>query len=153
MNADTGYASHTSGLPHPELDAQFYDKVPARRLVAWVFDLFIILAISMVVVVLTLGLGIFVLGAIWMVTSFIYRVITIGSKSSTIGMRLVGIELRDRDGHRFTFGQAVVHTTLFFICFAFFVLQLISIVLMVNSRYRQGLPDMIMGSTAINSPA
>lgn len=32
----TYYDAAYTGLPDPEMDSQFYDKVPSRRLVAWV---------------------------------------------------------------------------------------------------------------------
>ena len=42
-----------SGLPDPVRDAQFYEGVPMRRLVAFLIDLAIILAIDVVVIVIT----------------------------------------------------------------------------------------------------
>lgn len=150
MNSDTFADHHLSGLPHPDLDRQFYQGVPSKRLVAWFFDLIIIGALSVLISLLTLGIGFFFIGVIFLIASFIYRVLTIGSTSSTWGMRAVGIELRDRDGMRFTTAQALVHTIAYFICFSFFLPQLASMLMMVGTRYGQGLPDMFMGSTAVN---
>ncbi|MFQ5622325.1 MAG: RDD family protein [Paracoccaceae bacterium] len=144
---------YMTGLPHPDLDRQFYDGVPARRLVAWVFDVIVIGTLSVLVSLLTLGIGFFFIGVIGVAISFVYRVLTLGSRSATLGMRAVGIELRDRDGVRFTTAQAIVHTLAYMICFSFLLPQVISMLMMVGTRYGQGIPDVLMGSTAINSPA
>ena len=41
-----GFAGPMAGLPDPDLDRQFYEGVPARRLAAWFVDLAIILAVG-----------------------------------------------------------------------------------------------------------
>ena len=60
MHADASSAP-MAGLPDPEHDRQFYDGVPARRLVAWFIDLAIVLAVGVPVAVVfglvTLGFG------------------------------------------------------------------------------------------------
>lgn len=140
------------GLPDPDADPQFYSGVPAKRLFAFFVDVAIVWGISLVVVVLTFGLGILIFGLIVAAVDFAYRVLTIAGRSSTLGMRLVGIELRRGDGERFDFGHAVIHTILFYISIAFVIVQLISVVMMGGTRMGRGLHDLPFGSTAINSP-
>ncbi len=141
-----------AGLPDPDLDSQFYDKVPTRRLVAWVFDGIITFGITFVISVMTLGLAFFIFPFVWLLVGLIYRTITIASKSSTWGMRMVGIEFRDKNGQKFDTGLALVHTLIFTVATGFFIAQIVSIVLMLGSRYGQSLQDMILGTTAINRP-
>ncbi|OUS08424.1 hypothetical protein A9Q96_02950 [Rhodobacterales bacterium 52_120_T64] len=148
----TYYDAAYTGLPDPEMDSQFYDKVPSRRLVAWVFDGIIAFGIAFLISILTVGLGFFIFPFIWLVVGLIYRISTIASKSSTWGMRMVGIEFRDKDGQKFSTGLAIAHTLIFTIGTGFFFVQILSIVLILTSRYGQSVQDMILGTTAINRP-
>ena len=148
----TYYDAAYTGLPDPEMDSQFYEKVPTRRLVAWVFDGIITFGITFLISVLTIGLGFFIFPFIWLVIGLIYRTATIANKSSTWGMRMVGIEFRDKNGQKLSTGLALAHTLIFTIGTGFFVVQIVSIVLILTSRYGQSVQDMILGTTAINRP-
>ena len=154
---DTTYinAMH-NGLPDPVLDRQFYKRVTSKRLVAWVIDTLIIFAIAIpvgaILTVATLGLIFLVLPPLFLTLSFIYRTLTIGNRSATWGMRMMGIEFRNRDGDRFEMSTAAAHTGLYMLSVATLIGWLISVLMMVGSRYGQGLPDMLLGSTAINTP-
>jgi len=152
MYHDASYHS-ASGLPHPEYDAQFYTDVPRRRLIAWVLDAVIIGLLTLIILIGTLGLAGFILPIVLIVLSFAYRVQTLRSGSATLGMRLVGIQLRDRRGLKFDDATAVLHTALYTFNTILLPLQLLSCVLMAKSRYGQGLHDMVLGTTAINTPA
>ena len=149
----TYYDAAYTGLPDPEMDSQFYEKVPTRRLVAWVFDGIITFGMTILISILTVGLGFFVFPFIWLAVGLIYRAITISSKSSTWGMRMVGIEFRDKDGQKLSTNLALVHTLIFTIGTGFFLVQILSIILILTSRYGQSVQDMILGTTAINRPA
>ena len=148
----TYYDAAYTGLPDPEMDSQFYEKVPTRRLVAWVFDGIITFGITFLISVLTIGLGFFIFPFIWLVIGLIYRTTTIANKSSPWGMRMVGIEFRDKDGQKLSTGLALAHTLIFTIGTGFFLVQIVSIVLILTSRYGQSVQDMILGTTAINRP-
>ena len=148
----TYYDAAYTGLPDPEMDSQFYEKVPTRRLVAWVFDGIITFGMTFLISVLTIGLGFFIFPLIWLVIGLIYRTATIANKSSTWGMRMVGIEFRDKDGQKLSTGLSLAHTLIFTIGTGFFIVQIVSIVLILTSRYGQSVQDMILGTTAINRP-
>jgi uncharacterized RDD family membrane protein YckC len=148
----TYYDAAYTGLPDPEMDSQFYENVPTRRLVAWVFDGIITFGMTFLISVLTIGLGFFIFPLIWLVIGLIYRTATIANKSSTWGMRMVGIEFRDKDGQKLSTGLALAHTLIFTIGTGFFFVQIVSIVLILSSRYGQSVQDMILGTTAINRP-
>ena len=103
-----------TGLPDPDIDGQFYEGVPARRLAAWFVDLAVLLAIG---VPLAVVFGLATLGSASRssrssspAVGFFYRTATIAAGSATWGMRLMGIELRRGDGSRFDFMTALLHT-------------------------------------------
>ena len=150
---DGDWLGGRGGLPDPETDPQFYDGVPMRRLVAALIDGALILGAAAVFVVLTLGLGLFVVGGFALIADFLYRVTTISSRSATIGMGLMRIELRRRDGRRFDLGHAIGHTLLFYVAGLSVIAQIVSIVMMAGSSLGRGLHDFPFGSTMINSPA
>ena len=147
-----------AGLPDPELDRQFYTGVPLRRFVAWLIDVLVILLVGVPLAVLfglfTLGFGFalfpFIVGAV----GFFYRFATLaGPASATFGMRFTGIEFRRGDGGRFDAMTAVIHTAIYMLCIGVVVLQLVSCLTIIGTRYRQSIADIILGTTAINRPA
>lgn len=143
-------------LPDPEYDAQFYDGVPSKRLVAWVIDAIAILILTMVstliIGVLTLGLAFVFFPGILFLISFGYRWLTIADASATPGMRLMGIELRTRSGDRLDPITAAIHTGVFLFLMATMIGWIATIVAILGTRYNQGLPDLLLGTTAINRP-
>jgi hypothetical protein len=68
-------------------------------------------------------------------------------------MRMTGIELRDGDGMRFQSEMALKHTAAYTVCVIFAPLQLVSATAMCLSDRKQGLPDILLGTTALNRPA
>jgi len=155
------YASPVSGpmagLPDPEREREFYRGVPFRRFVAWLIDLLVVLAIgvplALVFGVFTLGFGFALFPAIITATGFGYRTLTLAGASATWGMRFCGIEFRRGDGTRFDLLTATLHTLIQTVAFAFFVLQMLSCVTILATRYGQSLPDLILGTTALHRPA
>ena len=143
-------------LPDPELDAQFYNGVPSKRLVAWIVDVVIVLIIGSLVTVafgiLTFGFGLFLFLPILLMTGIIYRSLTIAANSATWGMQFMGIELRGFNGHRFDLVQAVIHSTIFSFLMASFIGLILTSVCILTTKRGQGLPDLLLGSTAINRP-
>lgn len=152
-----GFSGPMDGLPDPERDRQFYDGVPSRRLVAWFVDLAIILIIGVPLATIfglfTLGFGFALFPFIVASVGFVYRTATIASGSATWGMRFTGIELRRGDGTRFDLLTALLHTGIYTVAIGVILLQFVSCAAMIGTRYGQGLPDIILGTTAINRPA
>ncbi len=144
------------GLPDPDRDPQFYAGVPMRRFAAWVIDLIIVAAISVIAIpvfgIVTLGLGFFAAPAIYAVLSFIYRVATLTSRSATWGMRIMGIELRRGDGQRFDFGLSLAHVGFYTLSVFLTVPLVVTVITVLSTRYRQTLHDILLRTTAINTP-
>lgn len=145
------------GLPDPELDRQFYEGVPARRFAAWVIDVIVVLAIGVPLAVMfgivTLGFGFLLFWFLISAVGFFYRVVTLGQASATFGMRAMGIEMRRHDGSRFDTLTAVLHSGIYILSMGVLVLQALSALMILGTRYRQGLGDVILRTTAINRPA
>ncbi|WP_424833394.1 RDD family protein [Ruegeria sp.] len=140
-------------LPDPDTQPEFYQSVAIKRFLAWLFDIAFISLLCTVAILLTFGMGFFILALIYAVVSFIYRVVTISNGSATLGMRFMGIELRDAFGARMDTGKAVAHTAGYFVSMAFPVLQIISVIMMMTSARCQGLTDAFLGTVMINQRA
>ena len=143
----------TNGLPDPDLHAEFYADVPLKRLLAFIVDTVLVLALTLVLIPLTAFTALFYLGFLWLAVGFTYRLLSLAGSSATPGMRLMAIEFRSHNGERFDFGTAFVHTLLFMVSMAMVLPQVISIILMLISERKQGLTDIFMGSAAIDRAA
>ena len=146
--ASTPY--YLSGLPDPVNEAEFYEDVPTKRLFAWLIDIALISLITAGLTILSLFTALFILPLVFAVVSFLYRWIGLSTRSATIGMRVMSLEMRKGDGSGFDGATALLHTTGYFISVAVFPLQLVSVALMVVSERKQGLTDMVLGTAALN---
>lgn len=140
----------TDPLPDPDRHAEFYSGVVLKRGLAWLIDTVIVSLIVALVVLLTAFLGAFFLPLLWLTVSFAYRVLTLSGRSATWGMRILGIEFRDRYAQRFDFATAFLHTLGYTLSIGTLLVQLVSVLLMLTSARGQGLTDMVLGSVAIN---
>lgn len=149
-----------TATPDPHLDAQFYDGVPARRLVAFCIDAAVVLVLWLVVLLLgavltvvTLGIGapLAVLAA--SATDFLYRWLLLAEGSATLGMRLTGIEIRNAAGGRLDPVTAFLHVGGFYVSLIFLPLLVIGWIMMAASPHRRLLHDAILGTVVINRPA
>jgi hypothetical protein len=142
----------SSTLPDPYHQSVFYDGVPAKRFMAWIIDIVLISALSVLLVLLTIGALFFIWPLLYMAISFTYRTLTIAGGSATLGMRLMHLQLRGPTGARLSSSEAMIHTGAYLVCSAFALPQLISAVLIVVGDRHQGLHDLLIGSAAINRP-
>lgn len=149
-SAARGMSAHS--LPDPVHEPAFYDGVPAKRLLAFVIDAVVILVVSVLTLPFTAFLGLFFFPFLMAAVGFAYRLLTLVLSSATWGMRLMSIELRERDGLRLTPMVAFGHVVGFYVSFAIFPLQVISVGMMAFLGRGQGLSDMILGTAMINRP-
>lgn len=141
------------GLPDPARERAFYADVPAKRFVAFIADTVIILVFSLLALPLTAFLGLYIFPVFMAVVGFLYRLTTLALSSSTWGMRLMAIELREADGLRLRPVTALLHVGGLYLSFAILPLQVVSVVLMAVLGRGQGLSDLILGTAMINRPA
>ena len=144
--------SATLGLPDPIHRPAFYAGVPFKRALAWLVDVIIVAILCVLVLPFTAFTGIF-FPFLMLLIGFFYRWFTIASRSSTWGMRLMAIELRDMRGNRLSSGDAFAHTAGYTASVIMAPAQLISMLLMAVTPKGQGLSDHLLGTTAINRPA
>ena len=142
-----------SGLPDPDLHAEFYSDIPLKRFLAFIVDAVLITVITVLIIPLTAFTALFYLGFLGLVVSFVYRTLTLASRSATPGMRLMAIELRTHHGERFDLGTSFMHTLLFTLSMSMVVPQILSIIMIVTTDRRQGLYDMVLGTAVINRAA
>ncbi|PJE29934.1 RDD family protein [Pseudooceanicola antarcticus] len=138
-------------LPDPAEVPEAYEGVALKRALAWVVDMLVIFLISAVTIPLTFFISAFFLPAVMLVVSFIYRWFTVSGTGSTWGMRLFGIEFRNLDGSRFSSQDALLHVLGYTISLAISPLQLVSVILMCFTPYGQGLTDLALNTTAVNT--
>ncbi|MEN8833702.1 MAG: RDD family protein [Pacificibacter sp.] len=141
------------GLPDPHSQSEFYENTPAKRLIAFVIDLVIVVVLSALIVPLTAFTGIFYFPFLVAIVGFAYRVVTLARSSATVGMRMMGIEFRTSKGEHFDLGMAFLHTAMYTVWSTTGLPQIISVILMLTTARKQGLSDLILGSAAINRPS
>ncbi len=137
-------------IPDPTLNAQAYDGTTSKRLLAWLIDTVIIIALSCLVVVLTAFVGALFWVLLYAVIGFAYRTLTIAGGSATWGMRAMGIELRDAYGEPLDTGQALAHTAGYTLSMSFPILQVVSVIMMLTNDRGQGLSDAVLGTVMVN---
>ena len=140
-------------IPDPQAQPDFYADVPTKRLIAWVVDTVVVIGICLLILPFTAFTGLFFLPLLFLTVSFVYRVVTIARGSATWGMRLTAIEFRTLRGERFDLSMAFMHTLGYSVSWAFGLLQIASVVLMLTSLRGQGLSDHILGTVALNRSA
>ena len=140
-------------LPDPQLDSQFYAGVPFKRLLAWLVDLTAVVAISFALIIASLGLLALFAVPVSFLVNFTYRFLTINNRSATWGMRLIGIELRNKEGNHLSTSEAAFHTALFVVLFMSVLGIFASMLAMLVTDRGRGIHDLILGTTAINRPA
>ena len=149
------YLTALPGLPDPARQGEFYRDVALKRFLAWVVDVILVSLLTGLVILATAGIGFFFAAFIFLTIDFLYRWIGLTRKSATMGQRLVSLEYRRFTGERFDVLTAFLHTLGYMFCFAgtVGVLQLVSIATVLLTPKRQNLPDLLLGSAAINRSA
>jgi uncharacterized RDD family membrane protein YckC len=149
--------------PHaydPHLHPEYFEGVLARRLIAFVVDLAVVLvpvALACLFILffgfVTFGLGWLLFGlvapgaAIWAV---LYCGATMGGPASaTIGMRTVDIEVRTWYGAPCYFLLGAVHAIAFWLTISFLT-PLVLVVGLINDRGRL-LHDFLLGTVVVNN--
>jgi uncharacterized RDD family membrane protein YckC len=135
-------------MTHPEL----FDGVMFRRIIAYLIDVIILSGTVLFLwflVVMTLGLLGPIAALITPVIPLAYHSLLIGgANSATIGMRMMGIEVRRLDGGRPELVQALLQTLLFYATLALTGFLLIAA--LFNDR-RRCLHDWLSGTLTVNT--
>jgi uncharacterized RDD family membrane protein YckC len=144
----------------PIVNPELFEGVLARRIIAFVIDVFVI-AIPVIFAglfifffgLITLGLGwvlFWLLSPGSVIWALCYYGMTMGGPASaTIGMRAVDLEIRTSYGAPCYFLLGAVHAIAFWISFSALT-PLVLLVGLVNER-RRLLHDMLLGTVVINN--
>lgn len=149
--------------PHaydPAANPELFEGVLARRVVAFLID-FIIVAVPVVLAamfifafgVVTLGIGFalyWLLSPASVIWALVYFGVTLGgSRSATIGMRIMDLEMRTWYGAPAYFVLGAVHAIVFWFSVSFFT-PFVLLVAFFNQR-RRLLHDILLGTVIINN--
>src|ERR1700683_1719945 len=151
--------------PHaydPIANPELFQGVLARRVVACVIDVIIIVVPVVFAAICIFIFGLITLGLGWtlfwmfspasVIWALFYYGLTLGSPASaTIGMRAMELEMRTWYGAPAYFVLGAVHAVVFWVTVSFLT-PFILLVGLFNSR-RRLLHDMLVGVVMINSPA
>ncbi len=131
-------------------DPKFYRDVTSKRFMAWIVDTILVLVLAVIIVPFTAFTALFFFPILYATIDFAYRTITLANRSATLGMRLTAIEIRNDDGSRLDLGQALIHTVGYYVSWAIFPLQLLSVIFMCAAARGQSLTDIALGTAAMN---
>lgn len=137
-------------LPDPATHPEVYQDLIAKRLLAWLVDALVIIALVAVAVLATVLVALFFLPVVAIAVSIAYRWIMLSRYGATLGMMLAAIHLRHLDGRTPDPVVAFWHASIFSLGIFFVVPQVVSVALMFTTAHRQGLNDVILGTTLIN---
>jgi uncharacterized RDD family membrane protein YckC len=151
--------------PHaydPIANPELFEGVLARRVMAFVIDVIIIVVPVVFAAICIFIFGLITLGLGWtlfwmfspasVIWALFYYGLTLGSPASaTIGMRAMELEMRTWYGAPAYFVLGAVHAVVFWVTVSFLT-PFILLVGLFNSR-RRLLHDMLVGVVMINSPA
>lgn len=156
--SDTGRGAPPDRFVYdPDAQPDLFDAILSKRIVAFVIDAVLIVALMIPAGLLVLILGFVTLGIGWLlfpplfaIVALLYVGLTLGGRgSATPGMRLAGVEMRTWSGQKVFPLLAVMHALLFW----FSIALLTPLVLLVGlfTRRRQLLHDLLLGVVALNA--
>lgn len=137
-------------LPDPTLDPAYYSDLLPKRVLAWVVDLIITFVLVLVVLFLTLFLTAVIFPLVWITITIAYRYVLLTRNGATWGMMLAALRLRRLDGGRPDPLTCLWHAAIYSGCMATVLGQIASVALMLTTPYRQGLNDMLLGTTMVH---
>lgn len=140
-------------VTHPEL----FDGILSKRVLAFIIDAILIVALMIPAALLVLFLGIVTLGIGWMLYPPLFAVVALGyvaltmgtERSATLGMRVTGIEMRTWKGEKMFPLLAIMHALIFW--FSNGILTPLILLVALFTRRKQLLHDLLLGVVAVNS--
>lgn len=150
------------GGPGPEMGydrqlyPQLYRDILARRTVAFVIDAVLVVLLWIPVFLVALMLTVITFGFAWVLMPPLFAIVALayialtlgGPESATIGMRVMGIELRTGTGMRMYPLLAIIHAALFWASMT--LTPVILVVGLLNDRHRL-LHDFLTGTVMLDA--
>ena len=116
-------------------------------------DTILVALLTAAIVPFTAFVALFFLLFFFLVLGFLYRWVTLSTRSATRGMRLTAIEVRRSDGLPLDLAGAFLHTLGYTVSMAMVLPQILSVGLMATRARGQGLSDLVLGTAAIDRPS
>jgi len=158
LETDEKVQSNGGGDPDidPLLHPEYYDGIIFKRVIAYVID---VIVISVILAIVSVGLGILgfitfgaawgIMGLVFFLIPFAYHTLLIGGpQSSTIGMRIMEVEVIRWTGGRPDYAQAAVLTILFYGSIALTAWLILLVALLGDSS--RCLHDYFSGTVVVN---
>ncbi len=153
---------NSSDKPHaydPVSQSEYFKDVLGRRIMAFAIDFVIICAITFAVHALLFFAGIFTLGLTWFLFGLAFPAVALsytaytlgGSESATIGMRVMGIQMRTWYGAPIYALLAAFHAILFYVSVIIFTPLILFLAIFM--RRKRCLHDFVAGTVVINTDA
>lgn len=140
----------------PDTQPELFEGVLSKRIVAFVVDALIIVALMLPAMLIVFVIGIITFGIGWLLYPALFALVALGyvgftlggPASATIGMRMAGLEMRTWSGAPMFTLLAIMHALLFW-----FSMGLTPLILLVGlfTRRRQLLHDLLLGTVVVNS--
>ena len=140
-------------LPAPDLQPEFYADVPLKRSVAWAVDMTATVVLTAAGVLATFFVSLFFLPILYSLVSVAYRTVMLARYGATLGMMLVALEWRHLDGRAPDAPTALVYSAFHAGLWLFFPAQILSMGLIMLTPQRQGLHDLVLGTTMLHRMA
>ena len=137
-------------LPDPHDHPEIYEHLIAKRFLAWVIDVVITLVLVLVPLVLSFGLALIVAPFLWAAISIAYRTTMLNRYQATVGMLIAATRLYHLDGRKPDPRITLLHSITYSATMAMVLPQIGSAALMLNTPYKQGLNDWLLGTTIVN---
>ena len=138
-------------------EPDLFDGILSKRIVAFVIDAVLIVALMLPAGLMVLILGIVTLGLAWLLFPVLFAIVALGyvaltlggPASATLGMRAAGVEMRTWSGQKMFPLLAVMHALIFW----FSVGLLTPLILLVGlfTERKQMLHDLLVGVVALNA--
>lgn len=161
MSSHDAVPEPDNGLrPHaffPEREPELFAGVLGRRFAAFLVDAAIIIVLTVAGWLLFAVLGILTFGLAWLLFGLVFPLVALGytgltlggPASATVGMRMMGLEMRTWYGEPMYFVLAVVHAVAFWLSVGILT-PFILLVGLFNGRKRL-LHDFLLGTVVINT--
>jgi uncharacterized RDD family membrane protein YckC len=137
-------------LPDPAIDPAYYADLLPKRFLAWAVDVVVTVVVLILVLILTAGLAAFIFPLVWAALAIAYRYVMLVRFDATLGMMLAALRLRHLDGTRPREQVCFWHAAIYSGAMALVLGQIASVALMLTTPYRQGLNDLVLGTTMVH---
>jgi uncharacterized RDD family membrane protein YckC len=138
-------------------DADLFEGILSKRIVAFIVDAVMIVALMIPAALLVGIFGLVTLGIGWLLFSPLFAIVALGyialtlggPRSATLGMQIAGVEMRTWSGQRMFPLLAILHAILFWVSVS--VLTPLVLLIGLFTARRQLLHDLLLGVVALNA--